>query len=297
MSHPAARDGASRRRGAAARLGLAAALAVGVAVIVACGSGREPRDSGTPPAGTAAAPAVAAPAVPPPDTVTAGDSVVMMTPFGRQPTTADWTRLLALHDSTLAPGADVPRLLWEAGSLAIARLPAFDRDAADTLAARRMPGAYAYDEISGMHLYTGSHLRELVRRFPAHARADDAAWALALLPGGGECEGFFACYLSRSIDPLSGFMLAFPRSEYAAVAVDSADRHMRLLFAELDSGGVEFDSLPVPPATGPSHDTQVVDSTMAQYGHAVDGLPEPLRADARRRLAPFVARWRERRRG
>ena len=50
-------------------------------------------------------------------------------------------------------------------------------------------------------LYQGTDLKELVRRFPNHELADEAAYELTLLPTGGECEGSVACYVAKGMGP------------------------------------------------------------------------------------------------
>lgn len=209
-----------------------------------------------------------------------------------------WGRFLALHEAAVAGTADtaMPRLLWEAGSLAATELAIADRASPDSAYAARLPEFFPYDEIGGSYLYSGWHLRELVRRFPTHELADDAGFLAAHLPRGGECEGFFSCYLSSAMGPLTGFLAMFPRSELAPAAVDSIDRDMRALFDELDSGSVEYTPLPDASPERPDHDTQDVEQALERYARAVSALPEPLRSDARQRLAPLLDRWRARRR-
>ena len=81
---------------------------------------------------------------------------------------------------------------------------------------------FFHDEPSGDALYRGTDFKELLRRFPDHELADDAAYELTRLPLGGDCEGFIACYVAREWEPLSTFLLAYPNSPLADAAVDRA---------------------------------------------------------------------------
>jgi len=213
-----------------------------------------------------------------------------------------WMRFLALHDSALhAPDEDAARLLWAAGTVAVAELPELEnraghRDERYLRYEGLMPGLFARDEPNGRMAYSGWHFREIERRFPAHELADDAGYAVARLPLFGECEGDFSCVLDLKVGTLSAFLLAHPTSEFAAAAVDSIGESMTWIFAELD-GSPRY--LEIPEELGVDSTyviTIYVDSVFTSYGQAVDVLPEPLRAEARRRLAPILERWLARRR-
>ena len=81
---------------------------------------------------------------------------------------------------------------------------------------------FFYQELAGRWIYTGWHFKELLRRFPNHKFADDAAYQLTLLPEGGECEGYVPCQVASLWMRLEPFFRKYPASPYADSAVQRA---------------------------------------------------------------------------
>lgn len=117
-----------------------------------------------------------------------------------------------------ASEASRPRLLFELGRAK--RLYVGDRGTPQGDYAARHEDEFFYNEIGGNYLYNGKDLKSLIERYPQHDLADDAAYELTLLPGGGECEGFLTCYIGREWNDLQPFLQRFPRSAYASRAVE-----------------------------------------------------------------------------
>ena len=88
---------------------------------------------------------------------------------------------------------------------------------------------FFYQELAGRWLYTGWHFKELLRRFPNHKLADDAAYQLTLLPEGGECEGYVPCQVASLWLRLDPFLRKYPSSPYA----DSAVQRTLLAFSAI----------------------------------------------------------------
>jgi hypothetical protein len=88
---------------------------------------------------------------------------------------------------------------------------------------------FFYQELAGRWLYTGWHYKELLRRFPNHKFADDAAYRLTLLPEGGECEGYVPCQVSALWMRLEPFLRKYPESPFA----DSAVQRTLLAFSAI----------------------------------------------------------------
>jgi hypothetical protein len=89
--------------------------------------------------------------------------------------------------------------------------------------AKQRPAEYVYDDPDGTYLYSGSHWKQLIQRYPNDTLADDAGWALAHLTRGGECEGHTDCALNVAAKPLLDFLERFPRSNRAMAAVEEAN--------------------------------------------------------------------------
>lgn len=188
-------------------------------------------------------------------------------------------RMARLEDA-LARGddRDHPRLLLELGRTKRVFIAPYDGPHAAY--ARSRPGEYMYDEIGGRHLYRGSHLRELVARFPAHALADDAAWQLTLLTPAGECEGFVICHIESRWRMVRDFLGTHPDSPYAARALDRAiaafDDHLRDV-TDVTRSSEFYDAAGLPPL-------------LADFDSVTARLPAPLRE----RAATFSAGLRRR---
>lgn len=91
---------------------------------------------------------------------------------------------------------------------------------------------FFYQELAGRWLYTGWHFKEVLRRFPTHKFADDAAYQLTLLPEGGECEGYVPCQVASLWMRLEPFLRKYPKSPYA----DSAVQRTLLAFSAVKPG-------------------------------------------------------------
>ena len=74
----------------------------------------------------------------------------------------------------------------------------------------------------GLWVYRGTDFQELIRRYPGSEWADDAAYALSLVPRPHHCEGFLACRINVAWEPIAAFLQAYPDSPFAAAAVDRA---------------------------------------------------------------------------
>jgi hypothetical protein len=88
---------------------------------------------------------------------------------------------------------------------------------------------FFYQELAGAWLYTGWHFKELLRRFPNHKFADDAAYELTRMPEGGECEGYVPCQVASLWMRLDPFLRKYPSSPYA----DSAVQRTLLAFSAI----------------------------------------------------------------
>ena len=158
-----------------------------------------------------------------------------------------------------------------------------------------LPEAYYSNEIAGSHTYTGWHLTELGRRFPADTLADDAGFLLAQHHDfvAGECEGFFFCYLAASVGPWARFLRAHPASPLVPLALAAADSALRANFDMLEAGQVEFAAMDttVRDPAQQGHQVESVDATLAELEQAVSSLPATERERAMRILAPITARW------
>ncbi len=183
-------------------------------------------------------------------------------------------RLGVLRDSLAQFPTDprVPNWLWEIGT-AMHRFAVVVGDsgpAADF--ARQHPDEFVESQSDAAYFYTGYHFRELVRRFPKHDLADDAAYRLADPIVGGECEGYVPCYIEyrMAFRGLNEFLAKFPTSEYAPEAVRRADSAFTSALA---------DQLANPDSENLGAAT--IDSLLQAYSSTVAGLPDSLRARAR----------------
>jgi hypothetical protein len=130
-----------------------------------------------------------------------------------------------------ANDADRPRLLFALGRAK--RLFIADRGTPQGDYAARREDDFFYNEVGGNYLYNGKDLKALIERYPRHDLADDAAYELTLLPGGGECEGFVTCYIAREWQDVEPFLSRFPRSAYASRAVDRVVQSYREALKEV----------------------------------------------------------------
>jgi hypothetical protein len=122
--------------------------------------------------------------------------------------------LQRIADTATAGAVAAPALL----RLGLLKMRLYTGDVRDSIAKLR-PGDFFYDEVSGSHLYGGGELTTLLERFPDSPLADEAAYAITLLPAGGECEGYINCYVSRVSYRSLEFLEQHPRSPLAGLAV------------------------------------------------------------------------------
>src|SRR6266536_372924 len=184
-------------------------------------------------------------------------------------------RLGALRDSLAQLPNDrrVPNWLWEIG-MAMQRFAVVVGDsgpAADF--ARQHPEEFNWSQSDAAYFYTSYHFRELVKRFPKHDLADDAAYRLADPIEGGECEGYVPCYIEyrMAFTGLNAFLAQFPNSEYAPEAVRRADSAFTSVLADELAN----------PDRSENVGAETVDSLLHAYSSTVAGLPDSLRARAR----------------
>ena len=121
-----------------------------------------------------------------------------------------------------APEGSQPALLMQLGRLK-SRLDVEPKYAA------AWKKEFFYQEFAGRWIYTGWHFKEVLRRFPNHKFADDAAYQLTLLPEGGECEGYVPCQVASLWMRLDPFLRKYPSSPYA----DSAIQRTLLAFSAI----------------------------------------------------------------
>lgn len=104
----------------------------------------------------------------------------------------------------------------------------------DSAYAKARPSEFFYNEIAGSWLYSGWHFDELLRRFPQSDLADDAAFERTLLPQGGECEGFTACYVGSVWLRVEPFLREYPSSPLAEGALRRALLAFSILKDDMD---------------------------------------------------------------
>jgi hypothetical protein len=114
-----------------------------------------------------------------------------------------------------APESSHPALLMEIGRLK-------SRLVVEPEYAAAWKNEFFYQELAGTWLYTGWHFKEVLRRFPKHKFADDAAYQLTLLPEGGECEGYVPCQIASLWMRIEPFLRKYPESPFADSAVQRA---------------------------------------------------------------------------
>jgi hypothetical protein len=138
--------------------------------------------------------------------------------------------------------------------------------------ARKHPEQFAWDQSNADFVYTGYHLRELVRRFPTHELADDAAYRLADPLEGGECEEQVPCYIEyrMGFTGLNAFLTQFPKSEYASDAVRRANEAFTFVLHDELAHSAVSETL----------DAKTVDSLLKAYSSTAARLPDSLRVRA-----------------
>ncbi|MDU0459865.1 MAG: hypothetical protein RW306_14160 [Geobacteraceae bacterium] len=85
------------------------------------------------------------------------------------------------------------------------------------------PNEYYSDEVSGSYIYNGHHFNTIIAAYSETEFVDDAAFEIAKLPQGGECEGWLDCYLENPLKPLCAFLKKYPYSPLAKDAVSTAN--------------------------------------------------------------------------
>jgi len=85
------------------------------------------------------------------------------------------------------------------------------------------PNEYYYNEIGGQYIYNGYHFKKIIDSFSETEYVDDAAFEMAKLPQGGECEGWLDCYIERSSKPIYEFLVKYSSSPLASDAVAKAN--------------------------------------------------------------------------
>lgn len=136
--------------------------------------------------------------------------------------------------------------------------------------AKARPREYVSGEPDATYVYTGVHWQQVLERFPESGSAARAGWALAHRRRGGECEHDLACALKLNVIPLVEFLERFPSSEWAAPAVEEANRALAATIAP--TPGWSLDSA----AAAAS-----IDSVTARYETLSQGLSEHLRVAVR----------------
>ena len=117
-----------------------------------------------------------------------------------------------------AADADVPELLFALGRLRTAFYVGDDSPHAGYAASRPEQFRISW----WLWVYRGTDFQELIRRYPGSEWADNAAYALSLVPRPHHCEGDLDCPLSVAWEPIAAFLQAYPDSPFAAAAVDRA---------------------------------------------------------------------------
>ena len=129
-----------------------------------------------------------------------------------------------------AADADVPELLFALGRLKTTFYVGDDSPHASYAASRPEEFRNSW----WLWVYRGTDFQELIRRYPGSERADDAAYALSLVPRPHHCEGDLACRLNVAWEPIAAFLQAYPDSPFAAAAVDRALAAFGEVETELD---------------------------------------------------------------
>lgn len=85
--------------------------------------------------------------------------------------------------------------------------------------------------------YTGRHFAAVKKRYPQSNYAQAAAYLAMRITPCGECEGDFACYLSKGLDPTSAFLQAYPQSTYVTMLLKRAHNRIRGEFIAREAQG------------------------------------------------------------
>ncbi|WP_395007252.1 hypothetical protein [Undibacterium sp.] len=85
--------------------------------------------------------------------------------------------------------------------------------------------------------YTGRHFAAVKKRYPQSNYAQAAAYLAMRITPCGECEGDFACYLSKGLDPTSEFLQAYPQSTYVTMLLKRAHNRIRGEFIAREAQG------------------------------------------------------------
>lgn len=85
--------------------------------------------------------------------------------------------------------------------------------------------------------YTGRHFAAVKKRYPQSNYAQAAAYLAMRITPCGECEGDFSCYLSKSLDPISDFLKAYPHSRYVTILLKRANNQIRGQFIVREAQG------------------------------------------------------------
>lgn len=85
--------------------------------------------------------------------------------------------------------------------------------------------------------YTGRHFAAVKKRDPQSHYAQAAAYLAMRITPCGECEGDFACYLSKGLAPTSEFLQAYPQSTYVTMLLKRAHNQIRGQFIEREAQG------------------------------------------------------------
>lgn len=182
-------------------------------------------------------------------------------------------RLGILQDS-LAHFPDDPRTanwLWETGNLMREHFMVVSDSGPAAEFARQHPEQFVWNQPYAEFMYTGYHLRELVRRFPTHELADDAAYRLADPLGDDECEEQVPCIIEYAMGftGLNAFLTQFPNSEYAGDAVHRANDAFTFALHDAAYSRVSETLL-----------AETVDSLLKAYSSTAVRLPDSLRVRA-----------------
>ncbi|MBC3876027.1 tol-pal system YbgF family protein [Undibacterium flavidum] len=70
--------------------------------------------------------------------------------------------------------------------------------------------------------YTGRHFAAIVKQYPQSSYAQGAAYLAMSITPCGECEGDFACYLSKGLAPTKEFLQKYPQSTYVPMLLKRA---------------------------------------------------------------------------
>ena len=200
---------------------------------------------------------------------------------------------LALQDSLTSLETALERLTGDSAAAGLFRLGQLKGRALSFMEPRgpgrqyalAHPNEYRGNEVAGNFTYTGAQWHALLTRFPDSPFADDAAWALANLGQGGECEHSLACFLDVGIMPYARFLESFPTSTYADSAAAKANERLKTVLAALDPDSLRQWSFDLEPT--------LVDSVLARYEAVVPTLTMPYRGAGLRLTAQFRSRLAE----